>query len=72
MATILIDLMKGLVETLMTKSTWLNILIIYISSVSINYRNRLCDGNDKCGKNEIGYTSAICLLVFSLLYIVMR
>ena len=59
---------KGFGETLFTKSTWLNILIIYMSSVAINYRNRLCDGNENCKTNEFGYRSSIFLLVFSIIY----
>ena len=60
---------KGLGETLFTKSTWLNILIIYMSSIAINYRNRLCDVNNKCKRKEFGYVSSIISLVIALVYI---
>jgi len=68
-ARIALKIGKGFGETLFTKSTWLNILIIYMSSVAINYRNRLCDGNSKCKSKEFGYVSSIIALVIALVYI---
>lgn len=68
-ARIALKIFKGFGETLFTKSTWLNILIICISSIAINYRNRLCNGNNKCKSKEFGYISSIISLVIAIIYI---